>query len=666
VKVHIDIETFSEANLKTEGLYRYAQHPSTDLSVLCWAEDDGPVNVWMPWKNLPQKIFNELELEVEGALLQGHLIPQVLQLTVEKAKIAAHNAQFERVVLNNSAGIRHSVPHIRIENTICTMAKAAVHGLPAALEHAAKALGTFPKRESGANEMRYFAKPRKDGTRPTPYDETDRFITLVRYCIDDVKAERDLDKHIPDLTEREQSIYFLDQKINERGIGVDIESVENAMAIRDEYKEKLAELCHTQTGYKPTQTGALAEWIRANGYPQLKNLQAPTVDEVVKDSRCPDNIKKLLRLFSTYNMKAVTKFDAMLRAVCDDGRLHGMLQYYGAGPGRWSSRIVQLQNMMRPVIKDADNAIEELRERNLGWLRWLYHGTDVMKVLASCTRGMLVAGEGKDLMAYDFAQIESRIQAWLAGAEWKLKFFREGKIKIYNATGSLMFGIKPEEVVDSGEDQLYTAAKIGELACGYQGWAVAIEKFARQMGIKLNMDPADIAGKWREANSEQVQLWYDLTETAMYAVKHPGEAYAIPNKKIMFKVEGRWLYMRLPSGRRIAYLDPEVQMGDRGEEVTYMGIDTYSRKWTRVSAYGGKWLQNACEGIGRDLLVSGLMNMEDKGYKTTLTVHDEGVFEVPEGFGSDEEAMRLMTVPLEWADGLPVKCEGWRGKRYRK
>jgi DNA polymerase len=322
--------------------------------------------------------------------------------------------------------------------------------------------------------------------------------------------------------------------------------------------------------------------------------------------------------------------------------------------------------MLRSLIKDADLAIEMLRDRNLNWLRWMYQGLDVMKVLASCSRGMLIAAEGKELMSYDFAQIESRIQAWLAGAEWKLKFFREGKIKIYNATGALMFGIKPEEVVDKGEDQLYTAAKIGELACGYQGWAEAIEKFARQMGVHLNLDPADIAGRWREANSEQVQLWYDLNQTAMYAVQHPGEAYAIPNRKIMFKVEGRWLYMRLPSGRRIAYLDPEIQMGDRGDEVSYMGIDTYTRKWMRVSGYGGKWLQNACEGIGRDLLVPGMFNMEEAGYPCILTVHDEAVFEVPTGFGSDEEATRLMTVPLKWADGLPVKCEGWRAKRYRK
>ena len=512
--------------------------------------------------------------------------------------------------------------------------------------------------------MRYFAKPRQDGTRPTPTEEPDRYITLVKYCIDDVKAERDLDVNLPDLTEREMQVYRLDQKINERGVRVDKVSAENAKYLAGQRKKQLAKICQEQTGFKPSQTAKLGVWIREHGYPGLENLQAPTVIEALEDETVLPSIKKVLKCYSTHNMKAVTKYESMLYALADDGRLHGMFQYYGAGPGRWSSRIVQLQNMMRPVIQDASVAIQAMLNKSVGWLSWLYPDIEVMKVLASCVRGMLVSAEGRDLMSYDFAQIESRIQAWLAGAEWKLKIFREGKVKIYKATGALMFGKSVDEIVDTGEEQLYTASKITELACGFQGGAAAIEKSARDENVKLAMDAEQLKYLWRNANKEQVQLWYDLQEAASYAIKNKGKPYAIPNKRITFKIDGRWLYMRLPSGRKIAYLDPEFD--EDTNSVTYMGTHTKSRQWTRVQTYGGKLLNNACEGIGRDLLVNGLLNMEKAGYETIMTVHDEGVFEVDETFGSNEEAQRLMTVPLKWAKGLPVLCEGWREKRYRK
>lgn len=674
VKIHIDIETYSEEDLKAAGLYRYAEHPSTDLTVVNWAVDDSPVHIWIPW-DLPQeycdKIRQALLIAPEydgGDIFFGSNCPVELAKALEAAgdaEIAAHNAQFERVVLNGPAGQRHGVPKLRIEQMLCTMAKCAVHGLPQALEHAANALGSHPKQKENASAMRYFAKPRndKEKTRPTPVDEFEKFIFMVRYCIDDVKAERDLDVNIPDLTEREMEIYRLDQRINERGVKVDLEMIDDAQFLTAEYKKQLEKFCVKMTGLKPSQTGKLGEWVRANGYPTLANLQAPTVKEALDDPACPDTIKKVLRCYTTHTMKAVAKYDAAERAVCSDGRIRGMFQYYGAGPGRWSSRIVQLQNMLRPVIKDVDLAIQAMRERSLNWIRWLWQGVDAMKVFASCTRGMLIAGEGKDLMAFDFAQIESRIQAWLAGATWKLEFFRsKSEFKIYHMTGAQMFGCKPEEVVDKGEDQKYTAAKIGELACGYQGGSAAIEKMARQMGMNLTVDSEWIKALWRAANQDQVQLWYDLEEACRYAIENPGKAYSTAGGKIMFKVVGRWLYMRLPSGRRLAYLDPEMTE----EGITYMGIDTYTRKWKRVQTYGGKLLQNACEGIGRDLLVCGLFEMENAGYATIITVHDEAVFEIDKHFGSEEEAVRLMTIPRKWAAGLPVACDGWRAKRYQK
>lgn len=668
-KLHLDIETYSEANLKTQGLYKYAEHPSTDLNVVCYAFDKDPVYVWAPWESLPDEVVVAiLEAMDDEAMLYISVKPPVTlhQHIVAAEQVWAHNAMFERVVLNKVAGTKHSFPEITIDQTRCTMAKCAVHGIPQALKFAAEALDTKRKDEEAINDMRYFAKPRKDGTKPTPDDEPERYIRLVKYCIDDVIAERDLDHNIPDLSEREQEIYRLDQRINHRGVMVDQESIFNVQLLIDEYKTKLVEFCKGITGAGPTQTAALAKWVRANGYPQLKNLQAPTIEVAINDAHCPRTVAGVLKCYSTHNMKAVSKYDAMMRAVCEDGRLHGMFQYYGGAPGRWSSRIVQLQNLFRPVIQDASAAIEAFRTWDLDWVRMLYEGTDAMKVFASCVRGVLVAAPGHDLLSFDFSSIEARIAAWLAGDKAKLRIF-ETHGKVYEAMAARMYDMPIENVSKDSSERLH--GKIAELAGQYGGGAAAIVKKAKEEGAEITEGEAEkIKWGWREANKPIVDLWKKLNDACVAAVANPGKGYGIPGKKIMFKVEGRWLYMRLPSGRRIAYLDPEYIEGDTEFDsgATYMGVNTKTRKWERVFTYGGRLLQNACEGIARDILVNGLFNMEEAGYETTMTVHDEGVFEIEENFNVMGQAGILMTTPMKWAEGLPVKASGWRAKRYRK
>lgn len=679
-RVHLDVESFSEVDLKAAGLYVYAEHESTDLVVASYAWNAGPVNVWLPWVEIPETVLTALrERAPKGTVFHtGPFVPTALRIYAldPAVKFVAHNAAFERIVLSGPAGKRYDLPPIPIERWVCTMAKAAVHGLPHALANAAAALGTFPKREVGVNDMRYMSKPRQNGTRPTAAEEPERLIQTTLYNIDDTLAERDLDNHIPNLTPAEEQIYFLDQRVNDKGVRIDQPAIRDIMYLVDQYKEKLAAWCKTTTGFTPTQTGKLAEWIRdpAKGnYAKLTDLQAPTVVECLADESCPALTKKVLRCYSIVGGKAASKFDAMLRSVAKDGRVHGMFQFYGASPGRWSSRIINLQNMLRSLLswQQVDLAIKACKLRNLDYIKSLFDELDPMKVFGTCTRGMLIPEDDKDFIDCDFSQIESAIQAWLAGSEWKLQVIRDGKMKVYNATGAIMFGVRAEDVVDKGEAQMYTAAKIGELACGYQGWEKAIVKMARQRGIKLTMDPAEIASRWREANPRQVQLWYDLNEAAVAAVQNPGKAYAIPNKKIMFKVESppcappgkSWLYMRLPSGRRIAYFQPRI---DEEGSVTYEGVDTDTRRWMTVHTYGGKELQNACEGIGRDLLANGLQRMEAAGYHAVMHAHDAGTFEVASGEGSLEEAKRLIATPCSWAEGLPVRASGWRGKRYRK
>ena len=372
-RVHLDVETYSESDLKKEGAYRYAEHPSTELLVLCYAFDSGPVQTWWPHDD--------------------PFVPDDLRQHVESGGLAcAHNAQFERVILNGVAGQKVGFPTLRIAQMRCTAAKAAAHGLPRALADATEALGTHRKQTDGVASMRALSRPRTGKEkRYTPENSPEKFAQLGEYCANDVEAERGLDNAIPDLSSTEQRVYELDQVINDRGIGVDLQAVADAQALIAEYKAEMAAECLAATGVNPTQREKIADWVRAKGYAQLPDLQAETVKLAVRDPACPENVARVLRIYSTYGAKAASKYEAIERMVCADGRLHGMFLYHGAGTGRWASLGVQLQNLFRPVIDDPDVAIDCFATRDLDWLRALYPETDPMKVIGSCIRGMLVA-----------------------------------------------------------------------------------------------------------------------------------------------------------------------------------------------------------------------------------------------------------------------------------
>jgi len=653
VKIHLDVESYSEADLKKEGLYRYAADPSTELLVVCYAIDDGPVMTWWPVASAP------LEVYTPNSHASEQVPADLLAAIKEGATVCAHNAQFERVVLSGPAGKRHGFPVIPACRMVCTAAKAASAGLPRSLENAAEAIGSFPKKAVGRMNMLQLAKPRtgKD-KRYTLLAFPEKYKELALYCADDVLAERDLDNRLPDLSPHEQRVWELDQKINDRGIGVDLPAVADAQSLIDEYKAYLEERCKELTGCDPTQTGKLAAWVRANGYPRLLDMQAPTVIEALSDPECPENIRTVLKLRSTHAMKAVSKYTSMERAAGEDGRLRGMHLYYGAGTGRWAGLLVQLQNMFRPVIKDADTAIAAFRERSLAWVRFLY-GVDPMKVFASCVRGMLIPAKDKDLLALDFAAIEARVLAWLAGQLDVLAVFA-GHGKIYEFTAAKIYAT-PITAVTAAQRFV---GKVAVLALGYGGGRMAFAKMAKQYGVDIPEDQAEvIKSDWREANPFIVKLWYDLEGAAKAAIRNPGTAYGVPSKKVIFKVEDEWLLMRLPSGRRLSYLRPEI---DAEGSVTYMGIDTYTRQWGRVKTYGGKLAENLTQAVARDLLVTGMFNLEAAGYPIVLTVHDEIVSEVDEGFGSVEEAAELMCQLPDWAKGIPLAAEGWASKRYRK
>jgi DNA polymerase len=612
-----------------------------------YAFGDEPVNAWIPIdipKDLRLQFSRWLQQTQPGALLRvGPKCPQRIRWHADRGgRFWAHNAMFERTVLNGPAGRRIHFPRTKRNQWHCTMVQAKESGLPADLGKCGKALDCkHQKNEDGRGDMLRLTKPRKP-SKLNPHDRwlpefaPDKFFNLFVYCVDDVLAERDIHANTKPITKNERKIYLLDQKINDRG-----------------------QIC----GLKPTQYDKLAEWIRQQGV-DIPNLQAQTVSDNLKRKDIPQQVRWVLRMMSLHNMKAPTKYTAMQTAVCEDGRLHGMFNFYGASTGRWSSRIVQLQNLFRPVIDDPEFAIELFSQREIDVIK-MWFEKNPMKVFASCVRGMLVPAPGRDLLFCDFASIEARIVAWMANAIDKLKIFSTHGL-VYEYTASKIWGYPLD--LDSlkrfkkEHPDLRFLGKISELAFGYQGGQAAGVKMAKDFGADLDAERADeVKWQWREANPEIVQMWENINEAAMLAVVKPGTTQQA--HRIAFRVVGEYLYMRLPSGRKLAYYKPFI----KNEELRYWGIDTYTRQWQVCKTYGGKLLQNAAEGIARDLLVAGMFNLyRTRRYPILGTVHDEVITEPREGVGSVAEVEELMTIPLPWAKGLPVKAVGERAKRYKK
>ena len=710
MRLHLDIESFSECDLGAAGAYRYAEHESTEILCIGYAFDEEEPRQWVPGMPLPHDLCKHI---------------------AEGGEVRAHNAAFERTVLNGVAGKKIGFPHISIKQTVCTAVKAASNGIPRSLADASKALGTHPKSDAGRIEMLQICKPRKPtkadpGTRWTHANAPEKYEVVYKYNLDDVRAERDLDNALPDISESEQRLYCIDQEINDRGWAVDLEAVNNILFVVEQYKEQLAKEFAELTadwmgdGLAPGQREKVADWVRANGFPGLVDLTADYVRTVVKREDIPKNVKRVLVIYSTYGAKATSKLQTMLDMVCADGRLHGLFQFYGAATGRWSSTGVQLQNLMRPLIKDPNAAIEAFAERDIEWIRFLYPDIDPMKVAGSCIRGCLVASTGHDLIFPDYSGIEDRVNAWFFDEEWVLQAYRDYDAGIgrhlYSLTVCRAFGIDINTFSD--EDPRRQWGKVMRLALGYEGGANAFSTMTETYGIELNdlakaaipllSDQARDHAAWMRKNhptkdmtDEQelacnglkfhyrqdhpriVQGWKDLKEAAEKAVEFEGTAFWTPNRKIGFKVEeykGRkWLCMRLPSGRKVKYYDPkwtpprEDERWLNGELVPYTipgffdyaGVDTYTRQWMRLQSYGGKLDENADQAFSRDLLCNAMLNLDAAGYTICGSEHDKVILEVTPK-QSVGEIKQLMVAQPAYCGGLPLATDGKRASRYGK
>jgi DNA polymerase len=660
--LHIDFETRSAVELKTAGIGVYAADPSTDVWCMAFMFGDGDMNLW--------KMGSPVGLGTK----------HVWRHVQHDGIVMAHNAQFEYMIWNEIMAKRYGWPPLRLEQMRCTMAMAYAMSLPGSLDNASVAMGLDQRKDAeGYRIMLQLAKPRSVDVlgNITWWDDPAKLERLYAYCKQDVIVERELGKLLTPLSDQEQALWELDQRINQRGVAFDRSAVVAAKSIADAEKNRCDGRMRSLTGnYVGTcnSHAALAQWIRDQGVP-IEGVAKPEVLDALSDEGLPEIVRSALLIRQEAARSSTAKLKAMLSAASDDDRIRFMFQYHGAGTGRWTGRRVQLHNLPRPKLKHhvVEECLGVMKQGCRDYLEMMYGPP--LDIISSCLRGMLVAGPGKDLLAADFANIEGRVLAWLAGEGWKVQAFRDFDAgtgpDIYRLTYARSFNVEVGMVTDEQRQ----VGKVEELALGYQGWVGAFQTMARGYGVEISDErAAEIAGAWRRVHPKIRAYWGDLEEAAVDAVRSPGLRCGVG--LATFLRDGNFLWLCLPSGRVLCYPYPQIFLKTREfdngsvqekEAVRYMGEDSVTHKWDWVDTYGGLWAENITQAVARDVLAEAMTRLDGYGAQIVLHVHDEVVIEVSE--------TSILTVPvynnivaqsLEWAAGLPIAVAGWRGKRYRK
>jgi DNA polymerase len=660
--LHIDMETRSALDLKKVGVDVYSNHPSTDAWCMSYAFDDEPVQIIdIQDEFLPKRIAEHIENGLE---------------------VAGHNVAFELAIWNNIMVKRRGWPVLRPEQTTCTMVMAYAMALPGKLEKAAPAAGISELKDmAGGRVMLQLAQPRKvldDGAIIwwTPEENPEKFRKLFSYCIQDTEVERELHKRLLALSPFEKKVWLLDQKINQRGVAIDMPAVKRAIEIVEYESARLQEEMRTLTkGAVATcnATTQLRAFLKDHGV-ETKSVAKADVLELLDTETLPRVCRQALLLRKEAAKSSTKKLEAMAFGAGKGNRICGLFQYSGANTRRWAGRRVQLQNLARGHLEldevaevfnylHSNKNIKEIRDK----IDILYGSP--LDVVSSCIRGFLCAEKGYDLIAADFSAIEARVLAWLAGEEKVLDIFR-GDGKIYEFAASKIYHVPMNEVTKAQRQ----IGKVSILALGYQGGVGAFQSMAKNYNVKVSDEEADtIKLNWREGNPNIVKYWYDLDKTAFRAVNSPNTAFRVgpPGREITFKTSGSFLWCQLPSKGILCYPYPKIERhqtpwGVEKNVVTYMTEDSTTKKWERAKAYGGHWAENVTQSLARDILVEAMFRLEEKGYPIIIHVHDEIVCEVPEGFGSVDEMEKIMSADLEWGKGLPIEASGWRRKRFCK
>lgn len=646
----IDIETFSRVDLKSAGLYKYVECPDFEILLFAYAIDKDPIQIL--------------------DFASGDLMPQALLdlLVSPMVTKTAFNAVFEITCISKFFNIE-----LYASQWDCTMVRAAMAGLPLSLGTVAKAMGLQEqKMADGAALIRYFSIPCKpskvnqERTRNLPYHNFTKWDTFKEYCIQDVVTEKAIrDKLLwLQITDNERNVWRLDQEINRRGVMVDMLLVDNAIRIDAINRERLTAEATDLTGLdNPNSVAQLKEWIREqmDAEVEIESLSKDAVKQLIESTDDVD-LTQLLKIRQELGKTSVKKYAAMAAAVCADGRVRGLLQYYGANrTGRWAGRIVQVQNLPQNHLPDLDLARNLLRDGDLESLMACYG--NVPSVLSELIRTAFVAKEGHTFAVADFSAIEARVIAWLADEKWRLDVFNTHG-KIYEASAAQMFKV-PIESVTKGSP-LRQKGKIAELALGYQGSVGALTAMDSRNEIAED-EKQQLVYDWRNANRAIVRLWGEVERAAIMAVDEGTTTLVRHNIKF---IGGRgMLFIELPSGRRLSYVRPRLVENRFGKmAIQYEGMEQTKKVWGKLDTYGGKLVENIVQAIARDCLSESMLRLDAAGYKIVMHVHDEAVIEIPETKASEtlKDIERIMGESVSWAKGLPLRADGYITKYYKK
>ena len=651
--LNIDIETFSSVDIAKSGLYKYAQ--SDDFEILLFAYS-----------------LNGSDVKVVD-LAQGEKIPVEIigRLNDGKTLLRAYNAAFEWSCLNQ-AGYLTS-----LNQWECTMIHGYYAGYPGGLEKVGKALGfkdDKKKSATGKALIKYFSVPCKpskrngERTRNMPHHEPEKWQLYIEYNRQDVVAEMAIADKLRSVVvpEFEWDLWRTDIRMNANGIKIDTELVDSALYVSDTWNDHLMETARQITKLdNPNSTAQLSKWLKENGV-EVENLQKATVKKLIDETS--GDVKKVLEIRQELSKTSTKKYVAMREALGNDGRVRGLLQFYGANrTGRWAGRLVQVQNLPRNYLADLDDAREIVKRRDVDTLSVLY--SNIPDTLSQLIRTAFVPEEGKKFVIADFSAIEARVIAWLAGERWRTEVFRTHG-KIYEASASQMFGV-PIESIAKGKEyyHLRQKGKIAELALGYQGGPGALTAMgAIDMGLTQEELP-EIVRMWRNSNRRIVDLWYSLGNAAVDVIES-GSRVAV--KDLLLSREGDlangmdFFTITLPSGRKLYYANPGTRENSWGSQViTYKSSNQTSGKWETTDTYGGKLTENVVQAIARDCLAVSIKRLTEKGFKIVMHIHDEVVIEAPMGTSVDE-VCEIMGQDIEWAEGLMLRADGFETLYYKK
>lgn len=643
----IDLETYSDVDLPNCGVYRYVEG-DFHILLFAYAFDDDET------KCVDMACGEQLPAEVIDALQDDGIIK------------SAWNAQFERTCLSKYLGTQLSP-----DGWQCTMVWAASLSLPLKLATAAQALKTAQQKDAvGERLIRYFSLPCKPTkanggrTRNLPEHAPEDWKLFKSYCIQDVETERDIRRRLEKfpLMPQEWDFYHMDQRINDRGILIDKELVQQAIICNMAMSEEMTKRAYALTGLEnPNSVSQLKGWLEERGI-EVDSLGKKNVASLITDldkHSADGEALDMMKLRLQMAKSSVKKYQAAERYICQDGRAHGLFQFSGANrTQRWAGRGIQLQNLPQNHIATLDEARELVKMGCFDMIEALYGNTP--DILSQLIRTMLIPKDGCEFIVADFSAIEARVLAWLAGEQWRLDAFVRGE-DIYCASASQMFGVPVVKHGINGE--LRQKGKVAELACGYGGGAGAlISMGALDMGLKEDELP-DIISSWRDANPEIVKFWYAVEKAAIETVKDHADRTV---GRIGFQFSANTLWIVLPSGRRLAYIKPKLQPNRFGRmALTFEGLGA-NNKWTRGETYSGKLTENITQATARDLLAEAMRRMELAGLGIVGHVHDEVILEVPKGQYTVDDVCNIMNRNPAWADGLPLSSAGYTGNYYFK